>query len=208
MDLYAILGLARDADLADIRRAYRRLARRCHPGINPGDRDARARFEQITAAFETLSDADRRRAYDHGRAARDPAGRCVDRIRRLRLLGGGHGRAPGVDVRRPVRRRAEPRGGARQRAGARAGDGAAFDGVDHVRRRDGRRRPLRADHAPGAVPDVRRRRRRGARADAVPRLPGPRPDQDGARPHGLREAVRRVSGKRRAAGGDVPIVPG
>jgi molecular chaperone DnaJ len=66
VDLYAILGLGRDADLADIRRAYRRLARRCHPGINPGDRDARVRFEQISEAFETLSDADRRRAYDAG----------------------------------------------------------------------------------------------------------------------------------------------
>ena len=66
MDLYAILGLARDADLADIRRAYRRLARRCHPGVNPGDRDARAKFDQITEAFETLSDPERRRAYDAG----------------------------------------------------------------------------------------------------------------------------------------------
>jgi molecular chaperone DnaJ len=66
MDLYAVLGIERDADLADIRRAYRRLARRCHPGINPGDRDARARFDQITAAFETLSDPERRRAYNSG----------------------------------------------------------------------------------------------------------------------------------------------
>jgi len=66
MDLYAILGIGRDADQAEIRRAYRRLARRFHPGINPGDRDARARFEQITEAFETLGDADRRRAYDAG----------------------------------------------------------------------------------------------------------------------------------------------
>jgi molecular chaperone DnaJ len=66
MDPYTLLGLGRDADVADIRRAYRRLARRCHPGINPGDRDARARFEQISEAFETLSDPDRRRAYDTG----------------------------------------------------------------------------------------------------------------------------------------------
>jgi molecular chaperone DnaJ len=66
MDLYAILGLERDADLSDVRRAYRRLARRCHPGVNPGDRDARARFEQITEAFETLSDPERRRSYDAG----------------------------------------------------------------------------------------------------------------------------------------------
>jgi molecular chaperone DnaJ len=66
MDLYAVLGIERDADLADIRRAYRRLARRCHPGINPGDREARARFDQITAAFETLTDPERRHAYDSG----------------------------------------------------------------------------------------------------------------------------------------------
>jgi molecular chaperone DnaJ len=66
MDLYAVLGIEREADAADVRRAYRRLARRCHPGINPGDRDARARFDQITAAFETLSDPERRRAYDSG----------------------------------------------------------------------------------------------------------------------------------------------
>jgi molecular chaperone DnaJ len=66
MDLYAVLGLERDAGPADIRRAYRRLARRCHPGVNPGDRDARARFEEITEAFETLTDPERRRAYDAG----------------------------------------------------------------------------------------------------------------------------------------------
>jgi molecular chaperone DnaJ len=66
MDFYAVLGIERDANVADIRRAYRRLARRCHPGINPGDRDARTLFDQITAAFETLSDPERRRAYDSG----------------------------------------------------------------------------------------------------------------------------------------------
>jgi molecular chaperone DnaJ len=65
-DLYEVLGVGRDAGLADIRRAYRRLARKVHPGINPGDREARARFDRITAAFETLSDPDRRRAYDIG----------------------------------------------------------------------------------------------------------------------------------------------
>ena len=71
MDLYDILGVERDAGLPDIRRAYRRLARKFHPGINPGDREAHARFGQITAAFETLSDPERRRAYDAG-VSEDP----------------------------------------------------------------------------------------------------------------------------------------
>ncbi|CAN5836636.1 molecular chaperone DnaJ [soil metagenome] len=63
-DYYAILGLQRGASAADIKRAYRRLARKHHPGINPGDRAAEALFQQISEAYETLVDADRRRHYD------------------------------------------------------------------------------------------------------------------------------------------------
>ena len=66
MDLYEVLGVPRGAGGAEIRRAYRRLARRYHPGINPGDPAAPARFADITRAFETLSDPERRRAYDAG----------------------------------------------------------------------------------------------------------------------------------------------
>ncbi|MBI4485416.1 MAG: J domain-containing protein [Acidobacteria bacterium] len=64
MDLYVILGLERGASVGDIKRAYRRLARRYHPDINPGDRLAAAQFRQIAEAYETLSDPDRRRRYD------------------------------------------------------------------------------------------------------------------------------------------------
>ncbi|MGH9146962.1 MAG: molecular chaperone DnaJ [Vicinamibacterales bacterium] len=64
MDLYTILGLTNAATLAEIKRAYRRLARRYHPDINPGDGHAVVRFRQITDAYETLSDPDRRRRYD------------------------------------------------------------------------------------------------------------------------------------------------
>src|SRR5439155_2250758 len=66
MDFYVILGLGRDATPGDIKRAYKRLARRFHPDINPGDRMAAAQFRQIAEAYETLSDPDRRRRYDAG----------------------------------------------------------------------------------------------------------------------------------------------
>ncbi len=66
MDLYEILGVRRGAGGGEIRRAYRRLARRYHPDLNPGDREAQARYAQITRAFETLNDPERRRAYDAG----------------------------------------------------------------------------------------------------------------------------------------------
>jgi molecular chaperone DnaJ len=65
MDFYVLLGLERGATVRDIQRAYRRLARRYHPDINPGDRTAEALFRQIVEAYETLSDPDRRRRYDN-----------------------------------------------------------------------------------------------------------------------------------------------
>ena len=66
MDLYLVLGVRREASDGDIKRAYRRLARRWHPDINPGDRDAAVRFRQVLEAYETLIDPDRRRRYDAG----------------------------------------------------------------------------------------------------------------------------------------------
>jgi molecular chaperone DnaJ len=66
MDLYIVLGVQREASDGDIKRAYRRLARRWHPDINPGDREAAVRFRQVAEAYETLSDPDRRRRYDAG----------------------------------------------------------------------------------------------------------------------------------------------
>ncbi len=64
MDLYIILGIERAATSGDIKRAYKRLARKFHPDINPGDRMAAAQFRQIAEAYETLSDPDRRQRYD------------------------------------------------------------------------------------------------------------------------------------------------
>src|SRR4051812_31312594 len=64
MDFYVILGVERGATLADVKRAYKRLARKFHPDINPGDRMAAAQFRQIAEAYETLSDEERRQRYD------------------------------------------------------------------------------------------------------------------------------------------------
>ena len=143
MDLYALLGLAPGARVADIKRAYRRLARRYHPGINPGDRAAEAMFQRITEAYETLVDPERRRAYDAG--GRGPAAGgavAVVRVRRVRFLGRGARRAGG-DVHRAVRRRAASRvpGG---RGQPEAGADLARDAGAVVRGRGARRRSGRS----------------------------------------------------------------
>ena len=66
MDLYIVLGVAQGATESEIKRAYRRLARRFHPDINPGDQTAEERFREILEAYETLIDPARRSRYDAG----------------------------------------------------------------------------------------------------------------------------------------------
>src|SRR5262245_3534050 len=63
-DYYKVLGVPRNAKAEDIKKAYRRLARRYHPDVNPGDKEAEERFKQISEAFEVLSDAKKRGIYD------------------------------------------------------------------------------------------------------------------------------------------------
>ncbi|MBI2150690.1 MAG: J domain-containing protein [Acidobacteria bacterium] len=63
-DLYIILEVRRTASVNDIKRAFRKLARRYHPDINPGDRLAEDRFKRITEAYEVLSDPSKRQFYD------------------------------------------------------------------------------------------------------------------------------------------------
>jgi curved DNA-binding protein CbpA len=55
-DLYEVLGVKRDASEKEIRSAYRRLARKYHPDVNPGDKSAEEKFKEINAAHEVLSD--------------------------------------------------------------------------------------------------------------------------------------------------------
>lgn len=65
-DPYAVLSLPRDASDEDVKRAYRRLAKRLHPDLNPGKRAAQAQFSEINAAYAILSDPVKRRRYDRG----------------------------------------------------------------------------------------------------------------------------------------------
>ena len=65
-DPYSVLGVAKTASADEIRKAYRRLAKQNHPDLHPGDKDAEARFKEISAAHSLLSDAEQRKRYDAG----------------------------------------------------------------------------------------------------------------------------------------------
>src|SRR5947209_1362795 len=65
-DYYKVLGVGKNASDEEIKKAYRKLARQYHPDRNPGDKKAEERFKGISAAYDVLSDADKRKAYDRG----------------------------------------------------------------------------------------------------------------------------------------------
>jgi DnaJ-class molecular chaperone len=65
-DPYAVLGVKREATQDEIRKAYRQLAKKLHPDLNPGDKQAEDKFKQVSAAYDVLGDAEKRGRYDRG----------------------------------------------------------------------------------------------------------------------------------------------
>ncbi len=65
-DPYAVLGVAKDADAAAIKKAYRELAKKLHPDLHPGDKGALEKFQELQTAYDILSDAEKRRRFDAG----------------------------------------------------------------------------------------------------------------------------------------------
>jgi DnaJ-class molecular chaperone len=74
-DYYELLGISRSASADEIKKAYRKLARQCHPDANPDDPNAEARFKEISEAYVVLSDQEKRANYDRfGHAGADGQG--------------------------------------------------------------------------------------------------------------------------------------
>ena len=67
-DFYKVLGVAKDASAADIKKAYRKLARDSHPDSHPGDKAAEERFKQVAEAYDVIGDPEKRKQYDDLRA--------------------------------------------------------------------------------------------------------------------------------------------
>lgn len=63
-DYYQVLGVPRGADEKEIKSAYRKLARKYHPDVNPGDKQSEAKFKEVSEAYEVLSDSEKRKLYD------------------------------------------------------------------------------------------------------------------------------------------------
>src|SRR5574337_1170406 len=90
-DPYEVLGVAKSATPEEIRKAYRGLAKKLHPDLNPGDKRAEERFKEVSAANDLLSDPDKRRRYDAGEIDAAGAEQAPPQGRYYREYAGGAG---------------------------------------------------------------------------------------------------------------------
>ncbi|MGH6734917.1 MAG: DnaJ C-terminal domain-containing protein [Methyloceanibacter sp.] len=86
-DLYSVLGVAKTATAAEITKAYRKLAKKLHPDLNPGDKAAEEKFKKITAAYGIIGDEEKRKRYDAGEI--DASGQERPQQRYYREYAGG-----------------------------------------------------------------------------------------------------------------------
>ncbi len=139
-DPYQTLGVVKSASEAEIKSAYRKLAKKYHPDMNPGRKDIEQKFKEITAAYDLLSDKDKRARFDRGEIDADGNERAYgfgggygagnrSGYQQYRASGGARGAGPdpfgGMNMDDIL---SEFFGGARSRAGA-GGAGAGFGGA-------------------------------------------------------------------------------
>jgi DnaJ-class molecular chaperone len=103
-DPYTVLGVSKSASEGEIKTAYRNLAKKMHPDVNPGDKDVEQKFKEISAAYNLLSDKDKKAKYDRGEINADGSPRYDSAFHRAYSqsgagagAGAGGGRAGGFD---------------------------------------------------------------------------------------------------------------
>src|SRR6266478_8141985 len=118
-DLYADLGVKRTASAEEIKKAYRKLARKYHPDVNPGNREAEEKFKRISFAYDALSDPAKRKAYDEFGMDGLQAGFDAERAREFKRAQSAYGGAFG-------------RGGHEAAAGEAGGFGGRYSSFEDI----------------------------------------------------------------------------
>jgi len=98
-DLYSVLGVQRTASADDIKKSYRKLARKYHPDVNPGNKDAEERFKEVSQAHDILSDTEKRKLYDQFGMDGLQAGFDANQARAQRAWAGAGGGAEEASAR-------------------------------------------------------------------------------------------------------------